>query len=347
MNRRFLVVVALLLLGAALAHNVTILSDTPVNREVAMLLKWVLAFSVVIFGGVAGFLLYTIVKFRARRDHVPGAAGEALPAQFHENARVEFLLTLIPLLIVLLLFVLTAQALVKINRPIAGAMPVEVTARQFWWDFKYPDEGFRLSSEMVIPVGRPVEVKLTAADVIHSFWVPSLAGKTDAIPGETTYNRFQATKPGNYYGYCAELCGPSHANMRFRVIALDPDEYQRFAEAYRAYQAPEPRTEREARGQQLFLQRCAACHTVKGTPAAGVIGPDLSILGNRVTLASGIMENTRENLIRWIEDPAALKPGAQMPAFKDQLSNADLEALADYLESLKLEGFDFKALPKY
>ena len=327
-------------LAVALAHNVAIVTDAPQNREVANLLRWVLAFSVVIFAGVAGALAYTVVRFRRR----PG--DDAPPPQFRENARVEFSLTLIPLVIVLLLFVLTAQALVKINRPIAGALGVEVTARQFWWDFRLPEEGVRLSNELVVPVGRPVEAKLTSADVIHSFWVPSLAGKTDAIPGQTTYNRFMATKPGNYYGYCAELCGPSHANMRFRVIALEPDEYARFVAAWKAYRAPEPKTERARRGQQLFLTRCAACHTVKGTPAAGVLGPDLSILANRLTLASGVVENTRENLIAWIQDPTRIKPAAQMPAFPD-LSEADLEALADYLESLKLEGFDFAALPRY
>ncbi len=327
-------------LAVALAHNVSIVTDAPLNREVLNLLVWVLVFSVIIFAGVTGALLYTIVRFRRR----PG--DDALPPQFRENARVEFSLTLIPLIIVLVLFVLTAQALVKINRPIAGALGVEVTARQFWWDFVLTEEGLRLSNELVIPVGRPVEVKLTSADVIHSFWIPSLAGKTDAIPGQTTYNRFMATKPGNYYGYCAELCGASHANMRFRVIALEPTEYQRFVDAYRAYQAPEPKTERARRGQEVFQARCAACHAVKGTAATGVLGPDLSIFGNRLTLASGVVENTRENLIRWIKDPTSMKPAAQMPAFPD-LSDADLEALADYLESLKLEGFDFRTLPRF
>ncbi len=337
----YLGLAGLILAGLAFGHNVAIVSDSLQDREVARLLKWVLAFAVVIFGGVAGTLAYAVYRFRSR----PGDTG--LPPQFRENPRLEITLTVIPLVIVLILFVLTAQALVKINRPIAGALGVEVTARQFWWDFKIPEEGIRLSSELVVPVGRPVEAKLTSADVIHSFWVPSLAGKTDAIPGQVTYNRFMVTHPGNYYGFCAELCGPSHAQMRFRVLALDPKDYRRFVEALKAYRAPEPQTPEQRRGQKLFLSRCAACHTVKGTPAAGVIGPDLSILGNRVSLASGVLKNTPANLVRWIKDPAAVKPGAKMPAFKDQLSDADLEALAAYLESLKLPGFDFAALPKY
>jgi len=324
----------------ALAHNVTILSDAPVNQEIAGLLVWVLVFSVIVFGVVAGALAYTVWKFRAQ----PG--DDELPPQVHGNDRMEIVWTLIPLLIVMVLFVLTAQTLVKLKRPVAGAMVVEATGWQFWWDFQYPDEGLRTAGELVIPVGQTVEVRITSGDVIHSFWPPSLTGKADAIPGEVNRLQFLATKPGNYYGYCAELCGPSHANMRFRVIALEPDEYARFVEALKAYRAPEPKTERARRGRQVFMARCAACHAVKGTPAAGVLGPDLSIFGNRLTLASGVVENTRENLIAWIKDPTRIKPAAQMPAFPD-LTEADLEALADYLESLELEGFDFAALPRY
>ncbi len=337
----------LALLGLALAHNVAIVSDAPTNREVSYLLRWVLGFAVVIFAVVAGALAYTIWKFRARPGEAgPGEAGETLPPQFEENGRLELSWTVIPLVIVLILFVLTAQALVKITRPIAGAMPVEVTARQFWWDFRYPDLGLRTSNELIIPVGRPIEVKLTSGDVIHSFWVPSLNGKTDAVPGQTTYNRFMATEPGDYYGYCAEFCGASHANMRLRVIALDQQTFERFAEAYKKYRAPEPKTASQRRGLEVFQANCAACHSVKGTAAKGVLGPDLSLFGNRLTLGSGILENTRENLIRWLTDPGAVKPGAKMPSFA-RLGQEDLSALADYLESLKLEGFDFSKLPQF
>ena len=324
----------------ALAHNVTILSDAPVNQEIAGLLVWVLVFSVIIFGVVAGALAYTVWKFRAR----PG--DDELPPQVHGNDRMEIVWTLIPLLIVMVLFVLTAQTLVKLKRPVAGAMVVEAKGWQFWWDFQYPEEGLRTASELVIPVGQTVEVRITSGDVIHSFWPPSLTGKADAIPGEVNRLQFLATKPGNYYGYCAELCGDSHANMRFRILALERQDYDRFVEAYQAYTAPEPISPLEAQGKELFGAQCAACHTVKGTTARGVIGPDLSLFGLRTTLGSGVWENTPENLKRWIRDSAAMKPGSKMPAFP-QLSDADLEALTAYLYSLKLDGFDFAQLPRY
>lgn len=330
----------LLLTGTALAHSVTIFSDTPVNKEITGLLWWVLVFSIIIFGVVAGALAYTIWKFRAK----PG--DDELPPQVHGNDKLELIWTSIPLLIVMVLFVLTAQTLVKIRRPVAGAMPVEVTAHQFWWDFRYPDSSLRTAGELVIPVGQTVEAKITSADVIHSFWPPSLTGKVDAIPGQDNYLRFIATKPGNYYGYCAELCGASHANMRFRVLAIERQDYNRFIEAYKNYKAPQPSDPQAARGQQLFNSNCAACHTVRGTAARGVIGPDLSLFGMRTTLGSGVWDNTPENLKRWIHDSPAMKPGSQMPPFT-QLSDADLDALSAYLYSLKLDGFDFRKLPRY
>ena len=340
MPRMLLSVGYLSLAGAALAHNVTILSDAPVNQEITGLLWWVLIFAVIIFGVVAGALAYTIWKFRAK----PG--DDELPPQVHGNDRMEIIWTAIPLLIVMVLFVLTAQTLVKIKRPVAGSVPIEATGWQFWWDFQYPDEGLRTAGELVIPVGQPVEVKITSGDVIHSFWPPSLTGKADAVPGEDNYLRFMATKPGNYYGYCAELCGASHANMRFRILALEREDYNRFIEAFKAYEAPAPANEPAARGQQLFNAQCAACHTVKGTPARGVIGPDLSLFGMRTTLGSGVWDNTPENLKRWIKDSSAMKPSSKMPPFT-QLSDTDLEALAAYLYSLKLDGFDFAQLPRY
>jgi len=329
-----------MLAGAAMAHNVTILSDAPVNQEITALLRWVLVFSVIIFGVVAGALAYTIWKFRAR----PG--DDELPPQVHGNDRMEIIWTAIPLLIVMVLFVLTARTLVVLKQPVAGSLPVEATGWQFWWDFRYPNEGLRTAGELVIPVGRPVQVKITSGDVIHSFWPPSLTGKADAVPGQDNYLRFMATKPGNYYGYCAELCGASHANMRFRILAIDPEDYKSFVKAYKDYAAPTPDSEQAARGQQLFNTQCAACHTVKGTPARGVIGPDLSLFGMRTTMGSGVWDNTPENLKRWIRDSAAMKPGSKMPPFP-QLSDADLEALSAYLYSLKLDGFDFAQLPRY
>lgn len=241
--------------------------------------------------------------------------------------------TLIPLAIVLVLFGLTAKALIQVNRPIPGALKVEVTGYQFWWDFHYPELGLRNSNELVLPAGVPVELEITSKDVIHSFWVPGLSGKRDAIPGQTTRISFEPKEPGLYYGFCAELCGASHARMLFRVVVLPKEEFDRFVEQAKASPAPVA----DERGQQVFQQNCAACHGVARSMPPAVIGPELGLLGNRTSLGAGIVENTPENLKAWIRDPAGMKPGVKMPGFP-QLSEEDLDALARYLEGLKVEG---------
>jgi cytochrome c oxidase subunit 2 len=333
-------VAALSFLGLGLAQEAHRVSITrpggSFNQEVAFLWPWVYFFSIVIFLVVAGALAYVTWKFRAK----PGQEGE--PPQVHGNDRLEVIWTLIPLLIILVLFGLTAKALIQVNRPIPGAMKVEVTGYQFWWDFHYPALGLRNSNELILPAGVPVELEVTSKDVIHSFWVPGLAGKRDAIPGQKTLIHFTPKEVGNYYGFCAELCGPSHARMLFRVLVVPKEEFDRFVEAARAYTPPVA----DARGQEVFQQNCMACHGVQGKMPPAVIGPELGFVGNRTSLGAGIVDHTPENLKAWIKDPASMKPGVKMPGFP-QLSEEDLDALVRYLEGLKVEGLDFKALPKF
>ncbi len=229
---------ALSLGGLALAqeaHRVAITHPGgSYNQEVAFLYPWVYFFSFLVFLVVAGALAYVVLKFRAK----PGQEGE--PPQIHGNDRLEVVWTLIPLAIILILFGLTAKALIQVNRPIPGSLKVEVTGYQFWWDFNYPELGFRNSNELILPAGVPVELEITSKDVIHSFWVPGLAGKRDAIPGQKTLLHFTPKEPGNYYGFCAELCGPSHSRMLFRVVVLPKEEFDRFVEAAKAPQPPWP-----------------------------------------------------------------------------------------------------------
>jgi cytochrome c oxidase subunit 2 len=333
-------VAALSLLGLGLAqeaHRVGITHPGgSYNQEVAFLYPWVYFFSALVFVVVAGALAYVTWKFRAR----PGQEGE--PPQVHGNDRLEVIWTLIPLLIILVLFGLTAKALIQVNRPIPGAMKVEVTGYQFWWDFHYPALGLRNSNELILPAGVPVELEVTSKDVLHSFWVPGLAGKRDAIPGQKTLIHFTPKEVGNYYGFCAELCGPSHARMLFRVLVVPKEEFDRLVEAAKAYTPPVA----DARGQEVFQQNCMACHGVQGKMPPAVIGPELGFVGNRVSLGAGIVDYTPENLKAWIKDPASMKPGVKMPGFP-QLSEEDLDALVRYLEGLKVEGLDFKALPKF
>jgi len=333
-------VAALSLLGLGLAqeaHRVGITHPGgSYNQEVAFLYPWVYFFSALVFVVVAGALAYVTWKFRAR----PGQEGE--PPQVHGNDRLEVIWTLIPLGIVLVLFGLTAKALIQVNRPIPGAMKVEVTGYQFWWDFHYPALGLRNSNELILPAGVPVELEITSKDVIHSFWVPGLAGKRDAIPGQKTLLHFTPKEVGNYYGFCAELCGPSHARMLFRALVVPKEEFDRLVEAAKAYTPPVA----DARGQEVFQQNCMACHGVQGKMPPVVLGPELGFMGNRVSLGAGIVDYTPENLKAWIKDPASMKPGVKMPGFP-QLSEEDLDALVRYLDGLRVEGVDFKALPKF
>jgi cytochrome c oxidase subunit 2 len=211
-----------------------------------------------------------------------------------------------------------------------------VTAHQWWWEAKYasrnPSQNFVTANEIHVPVGVPVLLKLNAGDVIHSFWVPKLSGKMDLIPGQTNLTWVQADAPGVYWGQCAEYCGAQHARMAFQVVA----EPMRKFEAWRRAQlqtAPPPATEAQARGLALVEFRCAMCHTVRGTSALASIGPDLTHVMSRRTIAAGTLPNTPGNLVGWIANPQATKPGALMP--NQHLSGPALNDLLAYMETLK------------
>ena len=203
---------------------------------------------------------------------------------------------------------------------------IEVVGHDWWWEVRYPN-GAVTANEIHIPVGEPVEVELTTADVIHSFWVPRLQVKTDQIPGETTHSWLEADEPGTYRGQCAEFCGLQHANMVFYVIAQPRNEYEAWLEneASLAVSAG-------SEGESIFLEAsCAGCHTVRGTDAAGDLGPDLTHLAARETLA-GMVENDRDNLLEFVRDPHDIKPGVTMPPA--ELTEDELESVVDYLGSL-------------
>jgi cytochrome c oxidase subunit 2 len=221
--------------------------------------------------------------------------------------------------------------------PIRDPLTIELTGHQWWWEVTYsgpsPRDRFTTANEIHIPVGRPVLFVLNADDVIHSFWVPNLAGKKDLIPGRTTSVWFQADTPGVYRGQCAEFCGYQHAKMALFVVAEPTSQYRQWAEASLAQAAP-PSDPAAVRGQQVFMKSsCALCHNIEGTLAGSHAGPDLTHLASRRTLAAGTIRNTRGNLAGWIVDPQRIKPGAHMPP--NQLAPDDLEALLTYLQSLR------------
>lgn len=236
-------------------------------------------------------------------------------------------------LFVCMLFNLKTIAAVT-TTPTDTALTIEVTAHQWWWEVRYMDPDvhkiFLTANEIHVPVGERVEFKLNSADVIHSFWVPSLAGKMDVIPGQTNVAYIKADAPGTYLGECAVFCGDEHARMQFRVVAQDPKDFHAW-KAQQLLEAPQPQNAEQLRGRLTFESHCAACHTLRGSSAAGLAGPDLTHLMDRSTLAAGALSNEIGHLADWIRDPQKYKPGTEMPTVP--LSEADLAAVAAYLRT--------------
>jgi len=256
------------------------------------------------------------------------------------NRRFTYVVGLGVAITVVLLFVLLVSDFVtgRVTEAFGANNPlvIEIKGRQWWWEVNYADpvagNRFTTANEIHIPVGRPVELLLTSADVIHSLWVPELHGKRDLIPAYGRRLRIQADRAGVYRGQCAEFCGYQHAKMSLLIIAEPEAVFAAWQNAQRQPARP-PSNETEARGQQVFLSgTCVMCHTVQGTPAGGKVAPDLTHLAGRRTLASGAVPNTPGDLAAWILDPQDIKPGTNMPA--NPMSPQDMEALLAYLRSL-------------
>jgi len=222
--------------------------------------------------------------------------------------------------------------------PPADALIITVNAHMWWWEIRYQDPAtgadVRTANEIRIPVGRPVYFALTSADVIHSFWVPQLAGKMDMLPGRMQHLLVTATEPGVWRGQCAEFCGEQHAQMAMHVVGLEPAAFDAWLTA-QARPAPAPASERQLLGRQAFLeQRCSACHTVRGVSEENWLGPDLTHFGSRLHLGAGMLANTPEGRERWLTHIQQIKTGARMPSY-DRLDPATLQALGDWLGSLQ------------
>ncbi len=218
-----------------------------------------------------------------------------------------------------------------------GAIEVDVIGHMWWWDFRYrdvtPSDWVNSPNELHIPVGVPVVLRVTSQDVIHSFWVPNLVGKRDLVPGQVTYTWIQADKPGVFRGQCAEFCGYQHAHMALLVIAEPVAEFQKWIQHQRQ-PAPEPATAEQQRGRDLFLgSTCVTCHSIRGTPAGSRIGPELTHVATRRTIAAATLPNTPEHLRSWIANPQAIKPGNRMPP--SPLAADDLGAVVAYVRSLQ------------
>jgi cytochrome c oxidase subunit 2 len=331
--------------GGQAAQNLSIFDPvSPPAESIRHLSVLVLVITGLIFLVVEGLLIYTVLRFRRR-----ATAGDATkePPQVYGSKPIEIAWTAAPALIVFVLILVTTRTLWEVDRdppaprPGDNALFVTVVGRQWWWEYRYThyngrELGFITANELHVPAGaggvpRPVYLRLEAADVCHSFWVPRLAGKTDLIPGRANHLWFQTDRPGLYLGQCAEYCGTQHANMLLRVIVDPPADFERWLENEKKPAVDDPAARP---GRAVFLAlSCVNCHRIRGTSARGTFAPDLTHLMSRRTLASGMLKNDEANLRQWVRDPQKSKPGCLMPAFR--LDDRELGLLVRYLRTLE------------
>jgi cytochrome c oxidase subunit II len=323
------IAIALTILTAACSGPGDTLSPAGPGAHRIDWLSWTMfAIAAFVFLVVMGLLSYGLLRRRSRSSDAPdledrGGLGTVL------LGGVAF-----PIVVLIALFVITLLALQAQAHEDASGHPVtvDVIAHQWWWEFRYPDRGVTTANELHIPTGQPVLLRVTSDSVIHSLWVPRLQRKLDAIPGQTNVVTLQADIDGTYLGECAEFCGLQHANMHFQVIAQPSADFDTWVSEQQR-PAPTPTDTTVERGQQLFLgSSCVYCHTVSGTNATGAVGPDLTHVASRTTLAAGTIANTPDDLARWIADPQSVKPGTQMPG--TTLTPEEMQELVAYLESL-------------
>ncbi len=338
--------VLVLLAGILLAAGLCV-ANTPIDHPVPSIFEphstpaesirhlshFVLGITGLIFLVVFSLLSYAIVKFGNRV-----ADSKREPAQVYGSTQIELAWTVIPILIVVVLFLATARVIHAIQDAPKPARRVEVTAigHQFWWEFRYPGLGIVTANELHVPVSDPAHptptfLKLLSADTDHSFWIPQLAGKTDLIPNRVNETWLDPQETGLFLGQCAQYCGTQHAKMLLRVYVDSTEDFNAWV---RGQQQPANYDEKEAAGRRVFESTaCLNCHAIAGTNGTGRFGPDLTHLMSRRTIAAGAAENTPENLRLWIQNPDAIKTGSLMPAMK--LSDTELDALVRYLETLR------------
>ena len=307
----------------------------PEARHVAGVWWLMFGLAAAVYVIVAGLVIVAIVRNRRQSDpEVADVAGVATNEdRGGESAFIWAGGIVAPVVILAVLAVVTVTTTKDLRKPDSDALVIEVTAKRWWWDVRYPESAIATATEVHVPVGRPIDVVLRSDNVIHSFWVPQLAGKVDAIPGQTNHLRFEASEPGTYLGACAEYCGVQHARMGFLVIADTPADFERWV-ARRTAAGTGPTSEMAAEGQRVFMREpCAGCHTIRRTDAAGKLGPDLSDFGSRQWIGSVTVSNTPANLAGWISNSQTIKPENLMPPIS--LEPDEIDALVTYLGSLR------------
>lgn len=314
--------------------NLSVFSSlsTPAH-SITRLGYFVIGITAAIAVAVYALLIYAIVRYRARP-----ADADIEPPQVFGSTEIELSWTIIPVLIIIMLFLTTAGVIFALQdapQP-PNALNVVVVGHQFWWEYRYPQLGVVTANELHIPVSdpahpRPTFMKLASADVNHSFWIPQLAGKTDLLPNRVNELWMDPHTAGLFEGQCSMLCGVQHAKMLLVVHVDKPEDFDAWV---RQQQQPAVQAAQVAAGRQVFESvSCINCHTIRGTVANGRFGPDLTHLMSRGTIASGAVENTPENLKRWVADPDVFKPGSLMPSM--HLTEQQLDQLTAYLTTLK------------
>lgn len=340
MTRKFgLVVLSLAIVSftGGCASGTSIFNPASNNAQVtSQLTLLVFGIAAVVFVVVEGILVYTYLRFSQKKQNKTD-----LPNQTEGNRRLELGWTAVPALVLAGVYafsigplgIVSYQPGLFTGDPASNVVNVRAVGHQWFWEFDYPDDHIVTANELHIPVGVPVKLDLESTDVIHSFWVPELGGKMDVIPGHTNTLWIQADKAGTYAGQCAEFCGVEHAKMRLLVIAEPADQFKTWVQQQQApIQAA--LSGDSANGEQIFLAgTCIGCHTVDGTKAKGLVGPNLTHFASRQTFAGSTLPNDPKNLADWLSDPQAVKPGNLMPNL--HLSDRDIQQLVAYLESLK------------
>lgn len=320
---------ALFFLSGCSSEQSILAPAAPASRQILDLFTFIFIIMAAIFILVEGLLVYFVIRYQRRK------ADEATPQQIHGNTPLEVTWTLVPALILIVVFALTIRTMSEVGPsfpPAIDAVNVRVVGHQWWWEYRYPDLNIVTADEMHVPIGETINVTLDSDNVIHSFWVPRLAGKMDVVPGQQNQTWLLTGQPGDYYGQCAEFCGEQHANMRFRVVAQTKDEFDAWVKDQTT--PPAPSEGLAAQGKQVFeAGACVGCHSIQGTKGVGITGPNLTHFGSRTGIAAETLTNTPENLATWLHNPQAVKPGALMPNLN--LSDSDVAALVAYLESLK------------
>lgn len=299
---------------------------SPYAHSIASLSNGVLWVCLVILLIVVGLVAFSVRRFRERPDGPPAKL-------IYGNWKLEIGYTAAFVVILSGIMYFSLRSMHASDPQSAKPNTILIVAHQWWWEVHYPEAGIATANEIHIPIDVPEHVGLRSGDVIHDFWVPELGRKMDIIPGVENHTWFSADTPGTYYGACAEYCGQEHAWMRIRVIAQTAADFARWTQQQQAMPVT-PASGPAAQGARYFQElACASCHTIRGTAAHGVIGPDLTHVGSRETLAAGRLQNTPDNLTAWLKDPDLLKPGSRMPNL--HLPSDQRDDLTAYLESLQ------------